>query len=74
LANYCKEHNLAVPPKENVGKILKRKNQYQEGREASGYRRTVWKGIRLREEYQGKDYDRDHTDHSAIPQPPKQFN
>jgi hypothetical protein len=45
LENYSRQRNLAVPSKENVGKILKKKYGYQEGRDASGQRRTVWKGV-----------------------------
>jgi putative DNA primase/helicase len=44
---YCKENKLAVESKENFGKMLKNKYQYQDGREASGERRTIWKGVRL---------------------------
>jgi putative DNA primase/helicase len=64
LTKYCQERNLAVPSKENVGKIVKKKYQYQEGREASGERRTVWKGVRLVEKYREKD-------RPAMPQSPK---
>jgi len=62
LGNYCKERNLAVPSKEIVGKILKKIYGYQEGREASGDRRTVWKGVKLIESYR------------ELQQPPKQFS
>jgi putative DNA primase/helicase len=44
---YCKENKLAVQSKENFGKILKKKHDFQDGREASGERRTIWKGVRL---------------------------
>jgi putative DNA primase/helicase len=44
---YCKENKLAVESKENFGKILKNKHDFQDGREASDERRTVWKGVRL---------------------------
>jgi phage/plasmid-associated DNA primase len=44
---YCKENKLAVESKENLGKILKKKHDFQDGREASGERRTIWKGVRL---------------------------
>jgi hypothetical protein len=54
LTNYCKEHNLAVRSKENVGKILKNKHGYQEGREASGDRRAVWRSVKLVEKYREK--------------------
>jgi phage/plasmid-associated DNA primase len=44
---YCKENKLAVESKENFGKILKKKHDFQDGREASGERKTIWKGVRL---------------------------
>ena len=50
---FCKKHNLAILSKESLGKILK-KMDYQEGRgppNPSGKRETVWKGIKLTEEY-----------------------
>jgi putative DNA primase/helicase len=46
-ARFCKEKRLAVESKENLGKILKKQFGFQDGREASGARRTVWKGVRL---------------------------
>jgi P4 family phage/plasmid primase-like protien len=49
---FCKQNTLAVESKENFGKILKSKHGFQEGRESSGERRTVWKGVRLAEKYQ----------------------
>jgi len=48
---FCKNNKLAVESKENFGKILKSK-RLEEGRESSGERRTIWKGVRLAEEYQ----------------------
>ena len=39
---FCKEKRLAVESKENFGKILKKLFRFQDGREASGLRRTVW--------------------------------
>jgi D5 protein-like len=47
---FCKKHNLAILSKESLSKVLKKKG-YQEGRESSGKRERVWKGIRLKEEY-----------------------
>jgi P4 family phage/plasmid primase-like protien len=44
---FCREKNLAIQPKENFGKILKKQSRYQDGREASGARRTMWKGVKL---------------------------
>lgn len=46
---FCKKHNLAILSKESLGKILKK--NYPEGRQSSGKRETVWKGIKLTEEY-----------------------
>ena len=46
---FCNKHKLAILSKEILGKILKKK--YEEGREPSGKRQTVWKGIKLTEEY-----------------------
>jgi putative DNA primase/helicase len=46
-ARFCKEKRLAVESKENFGKILKKQFRYQDGREASGARRTIWKGVKL---------------------------
>ncbi|MDQ6864308.1 MAG: primase-like DNA-binding domain-containing protein, partial [Thermoproteota archaeon] len=46
---FCNNHNLAILSKESLGKILKKK--FQEGRESSGKRETLWKGIRFTEEY-----------------------
>ena len=48
---FCQEHNLAVESKENFGKILKNRYQIQEGRESSGERRTIWKGVKSTEFY-----------------------
>jgi hypothetical protein len=50
-------------------KILKKKYGYREGREASGERRTVWKGVRLVVDLENEK-DNDHTDHSLL-HPPK---
>jgi putative DNA primase/helicase len=44
---FCKEKRLAIESKENFGKILKKQYRFQDGREAAGLRRTVWKGVRL---------------------------
>ena len=48
---FCNKHNLAILSKESLGKILKAGKKYQEGRQASGKRETIWKGIKLKEEY-----------------------
>ena len=44
---FCKFHKLPVEQKETLGKILKQKYNYQDGRETKGERKTIWKGIRL---------------------------
>ena len=44
---FCKEKRLAVESKESFGKILKKQFKFEDGREASGARRTIWKGVRL---------------------------
>jgi putative DNA primase/helicase len=46
---FCTNHNLAILSKESLGKILKKK--FEEGRESSGKRETLWKGIKLAEKY-----------------------
>jgi hypothetical protein len=47
---YCGKHTLAVESKINFGRKIK--DRFQEARETTGERRrTVWKGIRLTEEY-----------------------
>ena len=52
---FCKEKRLAVESKENFGKILKKRLNYQDGREASGARRTIWKGVKLTGMYSLED-------------------
>lgn len=49
---FCKDNTLAIASKENFGKILKNKHRLEEGRESSGDRRTIWRGVRLAEKYQ----------------------
>ena len=49
--HFCNNHNLAILPKESLGKILKREKKYEESRESSGKRETLWKGIKLKEKY-----------------------
>jgi Poxvirus D5 protein-like len=51
---FCNKHNLAILSKESLGRILKKR--YEDGRQPSGKtpsgkRETVWKGIKLKEEY-----------------------
>lgn len=52
---FCKEKRLAVESKENFGKILIKQFRFQGGREASGARRTIWKGVRLTGMYNLED-------------------
>lgn len=47
--HFCKEHKLAILSKESLGKVLK--NRFQEGRESSRERRTLWRGIKLAAKY-----------------------
>ena len=54
-ARFCKEKRFAIESKENFGKILKRQFRFQDGREASGARRTIWKGVRLTGMYNLED-------------------
>ena len=54
-ARFCKEKRLAVESKENFGKILKKQFGFQDGREASGARRTIWKGVKLTGMYNLED-------------------
>jgi putative DNA primase/helicase len=48
---FCNVRNLAVESKENLGKILKAKYRYQDGRESAGARKTIWKGVKLAAKY-----------------------
>jgi putative DNA primase/helicase len=48
---FCDEHKLAVQSKESLGKNLKKMHKFEEGRESSGERRTIWKGIKLTGKY-----------------------
>jgi hypothetical protein len=48
---FCTSQRLAVTPKNQFGKIIKNLNRYIEYRESSGDRRTMWKGIKLKEAY-----------------------
>ena len=52
---FCKEKRLAIESKENFGKILKKQFRFQDGREASGLRRTIWKGVKLTGMYNLED-------------------
>jgi hypothetical protein len=48
---FAKRKKLAIESKENFGKILKNKYEFQEGRESSGRRKTFWRGVRLTDKY-----------------------
>ena len=52
---FCKEKRLAIESKENFGKILKKQFRFQDGRESSGLRRTIWKGVKLTGMYNLED-------------------
>jgi putative DNA primase/helicase len=60
---FCNKHNLAILSKEILGKILKKR--YEDGRQPSGKRQTVWKGIKLTEEY--IDIKQETLDVSNVP-------
>lgn len=47
---FCNKHSIAKKSIEPFGKELKRLN-YQDGRESKGERRTIWYGIKVKEEY-----------------------
>jgi putative DNA primase/helicase len=48
---FCNNHSIAKKSKESFGKELK-KLDFQDGRESKGEnRRTIWYGIRIKEEY-----------------------
>jgi hypothetical protein len=48
---FCNKHKLAVMSMIQFGKAIKETKKFQEDRETTGKRRTVWTGIRLTEEY-----------------------
>jgi P4 family phage/plasmid primase-like protien len=51
---YCKQNKIAIKQKESLGKELK-KMKIEDGRlgvEIEGKRKTCWKGVRLRPEYE----------------------
>jgi hypothetical protein len=51
----------------------KKKCQYQDGREASGERRTIWKGVRLVIEKGEREYNDNNPDnHQSPSRTPKQ--
>lgn len=49
---FCNNYSLAVQSKETLGKTLKNAHRFEEGRESSGDRRTVWKGRKLAAKYE----------------------
>ncbi len=51
-ARYCKKYRLAIKPKENFGKGLKKEMNYGESRKSNkSERKTCWLGVRLNLEY-----------------------
>jgi hypothetical protein len=48
---FCNKYKLAVMSMIQFGKAIKETKKFQEDRETTGKRRTVWTGIRLTEEY-----------------------
>jgi putative DNA primase/helicase len=56
---FAKRNKLAVKSKENFGKMLK--GYFQEGREPSGRRKTIWKGVRLTDKYRLQIESEQHT-------------
>jgi putative DNA primase/helicase len=59
---FCKEKKLAVESKENLGKILKGKHGIQDGRESTGERKTVWKGVKLTAKYRLEETHKNYYD------------
>jgi hypothetical protein len=55
-----------------LGKILKKKHDFQDGREASGERRTIWKGVRLAIEKGEREYNDDPDSDPTPSNTPKQ--
>jgi putative DNA primase/helicase len=49
---FCSNYSLAVQSKETLGKTLKNVYKFEEGRESSGDRRTIWKGRKLAAKYE----------------------
>jgi putative DNA primase/helicase len=45
---FCKYHNLPVEQKITLGRILRKRN-FNDGKEATGERRTYWKSVKLAE-------------------------
>jgi len=58
---FAKRNKLAIESKENFGKILKNKYEFQEGREPSGRRKNFWRGVRLIEKYRQLIESEQHT-------------
>ncbi len=47
---FCNKHSIAKKSIESFGKDLKKLND-QDGRESKGERRTIWYGIKVKDEY-----------------------
>ena len=48
---FCRNHSLAVQSKESLGKTLKTVYKFEDGRESSGDRRTIWNAKKLAIKY-----------------------
>jgi putative DNA primase/helicase len=69
---YCTQNKLVVESKENFGKILINRYQYRDGRESSGERKTIWKGVRLVIEKGEREYNDDANSDPSLSSTPKQ--
>jgi putative DNA primase/helicase len=69
---YCTQNKLVVESKENFGKILINRYQYRDGRESSGERKTIWKGVRLVIEKGEREYNDDANSDPSPSSTPKQ--
>lgn len=59
---FCNGHKLAVESKENLGRTLKNKFGFQEGRDSSTERRRFWKGVKLAAKYNIPDLQQTFED------------
>jgi phage/plasmid-associated DNA primase len=69
---YCRQNKLVVESKENFGKILINRYHYRDGRESSGERKTIWKGVRLVIEKGEREYNDDANSDPSPSSTPKQ--
>jgi phage/plasmid-associated DNA primase len=49
--HFCKKYKLAPMSPTKFGIVMKQRLGYPDGREATGDRERIWKGIRLNQEY-----------------------